>query len=84
VVIGVHATRSVGSHEVRRVFRNEIGDWCVEIIGADDFHRIEVFDHHPSAAVLRFLRSSGADISDEVIDQGAEGEDIGHGGDPPP
>jgi hypothetical protein len=81
VVIRFNATnRSVGRHEVRRVFRSQIGDWCVEIVGAERNH-IEVFDHHPRATVLRFLKNSGANIADDVIAEGAEGGDIGRRGD---
>jgi len=35
-----------------------------------------VFDHHPSVGVLNILRSTGADIADDVVDQGAEGLDM--------
>jgi hypothetical protein len=35
-----------------------------------------VFDHHPTVGVLAILRSTGADIADEVVDEGAEGLDM--------
>jgi hypothetical protein len=35
-----------------------------------------MFDHHPTVGVLAILKSTGADIADEVVDQGAEGWDM--------
>ncbi|HXP04978.1 MAG TPA: hypothetical protein VN808_12725 [Stellaceae bacterium] len=66
---------TVGEREVRRVFRNRIGDWCAEIVAAGRI-RIEVLDYHPSIPLLRILRNSGTDIADDVIAQGAEGIDV--------
>jgi hypothetical protein len=66
---------TVGEREVRRVFRNAIGDRRAEVVVA---HRIqiEVLDYHPSVPLLRILRNSGVDIADDVIAQGAEGIDV--------
>jgi hypothetical protein len=60
---------------IRRVFRNGQGDWCAEIAG-DEQSPILVFDHHPTITVLNILKGVGADITDEVINQGAEGLDM--------
>jgi membrane carboxypeptidase/penicillin-binding protein PbpC len=35
-----------------------------------------VFDHHPTTNVLNILKGVGADITDEVVNQGAEGLDM--------
>ena len=59
--------------DVRRVFRNGIGDWCAYVDAPEGGIRTAVFDHHPSVALLRLLRNSGTDIADDVISQGAEG-----------
>jgi hypothetical protein len=67
---------------VRRIYRNQIGDWCAELV-VDDQTLQEVFDHHPTAAMMRALKVQGTEISDDVLDQGAEGEDFsgrGEGG----
>jgi hypothetical protein len=66
---------AVGEREVRRVFRSRIGDWCAEVVVASRT-RIEVFDYHPSAALLQLLRNGGTDIADDVIAQGAEGLNV--------
>ena len=60
---------------VRRVFRNAIGDWCAYFDTPEGI-RTAVFDHHPSIALLRLLQNSGTDIADHVIAQGADGIDI--------
>jgi hypothetical protein len=39
-------------------------------------NRILVFDHHPTVGVFAILKSTGADIADDVVDQGAEGLDM--------
>jgi hypothetical protein len=65
----------VGGHEVRRIFRNDIGDWCAEVVIAGKL-RVSVFDYHPSVAMMRALRASGTDIADDVLGQEAEGQDI--------
>ena len=62
--------------DVRRVFRNGIGDWCAYVDGPEGGIRTAVFDHHPSVALLRMLRNSGAEITDDVVAQGAEGENM--------
>jgi hypothetical protein len=62
--------------DVRRVFRNGIGDWCAYVDRPEGGIRTVVFDHHPSVTLLRLLRNSGTDIADDVIAQGAEGQDI--------
>jgi hypothetical protein len=65
----------IGEHEMRRVYRNAIGDWCAEIYIAGKL-RVEVLDHHPTVATMRGLKAGGTDIADDVISQGAEGEDM--------
>jgi hypothetical protein len=35
-----------------------------------------VFDHHPTVGVHAILRSTGADIADDAVNQGAEGLDM--------
>jgi hypothetical protein len=65
----------IGEHEMRRVYRNAIGDWCAEIFVAGKL-RVEVFDHHPTVAMMRGLKAGGTDIADDVISQGAEGQDM--------
>jgi hypothetical protein len=57
------------------IFRNGQGDWCAEIAVGEQ-NRVLVFDHHPTVSVLALLRSTGADIADDVVDQGAEGLDM--------
>jgi len=58
---------------MRRIYRNKIGDWCAGL-GVDDQTLEEVvFDHHPSVATMRALRICGTEISDDILDQGAEG-----------
>jgi hypothetical protein len=65
----------VGEHEVVRVYRSAIGDWCAEIVVAGKI-RVEMFDYHPTVVMMRGLRATGTDIADAVIAQGAEGEDV--------
>jgi hypothetical protein len=67
---------TVDGREVRRVFRNQIGDWCAEVDMAGGWIYIAVFDHHPTIPSLRILRNGGTDIADDVIAQGAEGMDV--------
>ena len=62
--------------DVRRVFRNGIGDWCAYVDVPEGGIHTAVFDHHPSVALLRLLRNSGTDIAEDVIAQGAEGIDV--------
>jgi hypothetical protein len=82
-IVGVRINQQHGRvplREVLRVFRNGQGDWCAEIISAERNH-ILVFDYHPTVSVLGLLRRGGADIADDVLEQGAEGEDVrGRGG----
>src|ERR1700694_1483442 len=66
---------TVGEREVRRVFRNAIGDWCAEVVVTGRI-QIEVLDYHPRVPLLRILRNSGVDIADDVISQGPEGIDV--------
>jgi len=54
---------------------NEIGDWCAELV-VDDQTLEEVFDHHLTVATMRALKICGTEISDDVLSQGAEGEDF--------
>jgi hypothetical protein len=78
--MAIWVTRT-GSHDVRRVFRNAIGDWCAEIFDAEGHVRVVVLNHHPRVDAMKLLESRGVDISDDVIAQGAEGEDIRRRGD---
>lgn len=65
----------VPTRQFLRVFRNGQGDWSAEIADGEQ-NRVLVFDHHPTVGVLGILRSTGVDIADEVVDQGAEGLDM--------
>jgi|SRR5579863_4361382 len=65
----------VGEHEVMRVYRNAIGDWCAEIVVVGKMRAV-IFDYHPTLVMLRGLKANGTDIADEVVSLGAEGEDI--------
>ena len=60
---------------VRGIYRNQLGDWCAEV-DLEGRLGVEVFDYHPSIAVMRVLREAGTEIAEEVLDQGAEGEDM--------
>ena len=76
-LVGVRVNRQhdrVPTRQFLRIFRNGQGDWCAEI--ADGEHHVLVFDHHPTVSVLAILKSTGADIADDVVDQGAEGWDM--------
>jgi hypothetical protein len=70
-----HRHDRVAPRLIRRVFRNDQGDWCAEIAGDDQSH-ILVFDHHPTINVLNILKGVGADITEELVKQGAEGLDM--------
>ena len=70
-----HRLGTVGQREVRRVFRNRMGDWCAEVV-VNGRMQIEVLDYHPSVALMRLLRNEGAQVDDGVLNQGAEGEDM--------
>jgi hypothetical protein len=77
-LVGVRVNRQhdrVPTRQFLRIFRNEQGDWCAEIADSEQ-RRVLIFDHHPTVGVLAILRSTGADIADEVVDQGAEGWDM--------
>jgi len=77
-LVGVRVNRDhdhVPTRQFLRVFRNDQRDWCAEIRDGQQNH-VLVFDHHPTVSVLAILRSTGADIADEVVDQGAEGLDM--------
>jgi hypothetical protein len=77
-LVGVRVNREhdhVPTRQFLRIFRNEQGDWCAEIADAGQ-NQVLVFDHHPTVGVLAILRSTGADIADDVVDQGAEGLDM--------
>jgi hypothetical protein len=84
--VSIWINRTFGTVEeldVRRVFRNGIGDWCAYVDTPEGAIHTAVFDHHPSITLLRLLRNSGTDIAEDVIAQGAEGEDFsgrGEGG----
>jgi hypothetical protein len=65
----------VSERMIRRVFRTPIGDWAAEL-ELDGKLQTEIFDRHPTVAMMRALQAGGADIADDVIAQGAEGEDI--------
>ena len=62
--------------DVRRVFRNGMGDWCAYVDAPDGGIHTAVFDHHPGVTLLRLLQNSGTDIAEGVIDQGAEGINV--------
>jgi hypothetical protein len=64
---------AVEEHEVRRVFRDKIGDWSVEVV-VNDRIRIGVLDDYPSIALLRLLRSRGAKIADDAPAEAAMGD----------
>jgi len=70
-----HTHDRVSPALIRRVFRNDQGDWCAEIAG-DEQSPILVFDHHPTVTVLNILKGAGAAITDAVVNQGAEGSDM--------
>jgi hypothetical protein len=77
-LVGVRVNRQhdrVPTRQFLRIFRNGQGDWCAEIADGEQ-NRVLVFDHHPTVGVLAILRSTGADIADDVVDQGAEGLDM--------
>ena len=77
-LVGVRVNRQhdrVPTRQFLRVFRSGQNDWCAEITDGEQNH-VLVFDHHPTVSVLAILRSTGADIADEVVDQGAEGLDM--------
>ena len=77
-LVGVRINRTndrVPPRLIRRVFRNDQGDWCAEIAGGEQ-SPILVFDHHPTISVLNILKGAGANITDEVVNQGAEGLDM--------
>ena len=67
---------AVDELDVRRVFRNGIGDWCAYVDAPDGGIHTAVFDYHPSVSVLRMLKNAGANIADSVVEQGAEGVDV--------
>ena len=62
--------------DVRRVFRNGMGDWCAYVDGPEGGIQTAVFDHHPSVTLLRLLRNSGTDIAEDLVAQGAEGQNM--------
>jgi hypothetical protein len=62
--------------DVRRIFRNGIGDWCAYVDGPEGTIHVAVFDHHPSVTLLRLLRNNGTDIAEDIIAEGAEGIDV--------
>jgi hypothetical protein len=68
--------RAIEERDVRRVYRNSIGDWCADVSMAGGWILDTVFDHHLSVTMLRLLQNEGAVITEDVIDQGAEGEDM--------
>jgi hypothetical protein len=57
---------AVRERDVRRVFRNGIGERCVEVVVAGRI-QIEVLDYRPSVALLRQLRNNGTDIAEDVV-----------------
>ena len=76
--LAIWINRSVGyvnERDVRRVFRSAIGDWCAQV-AREGQTRVEIFGYHPRAETMRWLRHSGTEIADWLIDQGAEGEDM--------
>ena len=76
--IAIHINRTVGSVSerfIRRVFRTGIGDWAAEL-ALDGKLQTEIFDCHPTVTAMRALRAGGAEIADDVLALGAEGQDI--------
>jgi hypothetical protein len=65
----------VPTRQFLRIFRNGQGDWCADITDGKQNH-VLVFDHHPTVGALAILRSTGTDIADDVVDQGAKGLDM--------
>jgi hypothetical protein len=63
---------AVEEGEVRRVFRDKIGEWSVEVV-ANDCIRIGVLDHCPSVDLLRRLRNRGAKTADAALAEAAMG-----------
>ena len=48
-------------------------EWAGRLVCRDSGREhVLVFDHYPAVGVLYILRSTRADIADEVVDQGAE------------
>jgi hypothetical protein len=77
--VAIWINRTFGTVEeldVRRVFRNGIGDWCAYVDAPEGGIHTAVFDHHPSVALLQILRNNGTDIAEDVIAQGAEGINV--------
>jgi hypothetical protein len=77
-LVGVRVNRQhdhVPTRQFLRIFRNGQGDWCPEIADGEQSH-VQVFDHHPTIAVLAILKSTGADIADDVVEQDTEGLDM--------
>jgi hypothetical protein len=64
--IRINAAVQAEERDVRRVFRNRIGDWCADI-AIHGLRWTAVFDYHPTIATMRALREAGADIADDVI-----------------
>jgi hypothetical protein len=61
VVIWINQTLgAVRERDVRRIFRNGIGEQCAEVVVAGRI-RIEVLDYEPSIALLRRFRNSVTD-----------------------
>jgi len=52
-----------------------MGAWCAEL-DLDRRLRVEIFDYHPSIAVMRVLREAGTEIAEDVLNQVAEGADM--------
>jgi hypothetical protein len=74
----VHINATVGrvsERMIRRVFRTPIGDWAAEL-ALDGYGQVEIFDHHPTVGTMRALKAAGTDIAADVLEQGAEGQDI--------
>jgi hypothetical protein len=81
-IVGVrvnHDHLRVPTRGFLRVFRNGQADWCAEIVDADR-NKILVFDYHPPITLLNLLKKAGASVAIELIEQGAEGDDIRHRG----
>jgi len=77
-LVGVRVNREhdrVPPHQFLHVFRNGQGDWCA-LLADGEQNRVLVFDHHPTVSVLNILKGAGAEIADEVVNQGAEGLDL--------
>jgi hypothetical protein len=67
---------TVDGKRVQRVFRNAIGDWCAEVGHAGALGPCRRLRPSPDRPGTGILQNDGTDIAEDVIDQGAEGQDM--------